>query len=42
MTAPSGNPVAGLDPATHVFAGRRYKDVDGRDTPGRGGRLLGE
>jgi hypothetical protein len=41
------NPVAGLDPATHVFADRRYEVVDAhgtspwaegqRDTPGRRG-----
>jgi hypothetical protein len=33
-------PVAGLDPATHVFFRREVgsgKDVDARDKPGQGG-----
>jgi hypothetical protein len=37
-------PVAGLDPATHVFLAtlRRSEDVDGRVKLGHGGNFAGE
>jgi hypothetical protein len=38
-----GYPVAGLDPATHVFFRREAgsgKDVDARDKPGQGAFLV--